>query len=95
MSKGTKTRDAARYRELSAISDDFRQWLNMNSHVRRKLRYQARSRDRRCFYCGKPACIDYDLAHIVSLHTGGTNQPDNLTIAHHKCNVQAADRKRG
>ena len=83
-----QTRDAARYRELCAISDHYRRWLNMSSHRRRKLREKVRERDGGlCYYCQK-RCFEPDLAHVQSLASGGTNELGNLRLAHHKCNLK-------
>jgi 5-methylcytosine-specific restriction endonuclease McrA len=81
------TRDPALYRELSAKSPAFRQWLNMSSYSRQKLRDQVQARDGKvCVICKKGIRNRPDLHHIVALNDGGTNELDNLGLAHKDCN---------
>ena len=81
------TRDAALYKELSAKSEAFRQWLNMNSYRRRKLRNQIQARDGKvCVICKKDIRKRPDLHHVIGLRDGGTNDLSNLGLAHPSCN---------
>ncbi len=60
----------------------------------RKARAELRDHGRPCWLCGQP--IRYDLRaphpasftadHVVELHRGGTNDPENLRPAHYGCN---------
>lgn len=44
-------------------------------------------RDRgRCGICGKPIMGDLEIDHIVPLAKGGTHEPDNVQLAHRRCN---------
>ena len=84
---GKTTRDPALYKELCARSAAFRQWLNMSSYSRRKLRDRVRERDgKSCSICGKRINGTPDLHHKKALRDGGTNEFDNLALAHHSCN---------
>jgi 5-methylcytosine-specific restriction endonuclease McrA len=94
VSSRPKTRDSARYHELSAVSNSFREWLNMSSGRRASLRGDVRKRDGdNCFYCFKYVDPkDENLCHLLSLFKGGTNDLENLVIGHSWCNRKAVSR---
>jgi hypothetical protein len=89
-----KTRDSARYHELSSISDSFREWLNMSSSRRNSIRNTIRKRDGdTCFYCFKYVDPkDANLCHVLSLFKGGTNSLENFVLGHSWCNRMAVSR---
>ena len=41
----------------------------------------------RCHWCGKKLGKKYHIDHRIPIIEGGTNNPDNLVIAHPKCNL--------
>lgn len=47
---------------------------------------------RECFYCGfDMPNNDMTSEHLISRHKGGTNQLENMALAHNKCNVAAGN----
>lgn len=40
----------------------------------------------RCWWCGKPIEGEYHIDHIIPLARGGSNAPENICLAHPKCN---------
>jgi 5-methylcytosine-specific restriction endonuclease McrA len=73
---------ARRAREISAPG----------THTAADLRLQARAQtDKRgrliCWWCGKPIKGTYHADHRIPLDRGGSNWPENIVIAHAKCNL--------
>lgn len=60
------------------------------------------NRSQTCARCHQP--IDMTLSgrhprgpqagHIIDLHDGGTNHPDNLQTEHRRCNIAAGNKRR-
>lgn len=50
----------------------------------------ARDGDR-CFYCGRKLGNDQSREHLLSMNHDGPDRIENQVLAHHACNVQAAD----
>lgn len=42
----------------------------------------------RCPYCGKTLGKKFDVDHVIPLSKGGSNGPENIAIAHSRCNRQ-------
>jgi len=45
----------------------------------------------RCFYCGRKLGDDQSREHLLSVSHGGPDRIENQALAHHGCNVKAAD----
>lgn len=50
----------------------------------------ARDGDR-CFYCGKKLGNDQTREHLLAVNHDGPDRIENQVLAHHACNVEAAD----
>lgn len=64
----------------------------MNSERKRFLRAELGARDGTdCFYCLQPLLADQSIEHLENWATGGSNDLDNLVLAHVDCNWATKD----
>jgi hypothetical protein len=65
--------------------------------VGKRLRFQIFDRDGfACQYCGKtPPDVKLEIDHIISVSTGGTNDPENLRTSCSACNAGKSNRQLG
>lgn len=69
---------------------------NKNTRARRRLIDVLRERDGpSCWFCGTELGDDITKEHLRPRSKGGTNQHENLVLAHASCNQQAADKDLG
>lgn len=87
----TCKRTRSDYHRYKVISEAFHKWLNMSSHRRRQLRNKLKKeRGPLCYYCNKKV-YEPVLSHILALTKGGSNNEDNLALAHKSCNRKAVN----
>lgn len=45
-----------------------------------------------CFYCGEPVGAKATFDHVVPQAYGGVDEPNNIVLAHRRCNQMKGDR---
>lgn len=61
-------------------------------HTAKDIKRQYHSQKGKCWWCGKPVYLEFDVDHRVPLAKGGQNDAGNLVISCPHCNRSKCDK---